>query len=101
MGVYIPNMKMPTYCGECVLCDEYSLHVECVITGDKAHYKKALEGRMDNCPLVEIPTPHGRLIDERDVLKLIRQWSGRMVRASYEAESMAVDGLPCVIKAEE
>lgn len=60
MGVYIPVMKMPDSCIECKLKipdDEYDgycpfTRVVCLSIG-----------RQDDCPLIEIPTPHGRLID--------------------------------------
>jgi len=55
MGVYIPNIKMPNSCGECLfICKEST-----------CRYGKGYE-RADFCPLIEV-TPHGRLIDA-DVL---------------------------------
>ena len=52
MGVYIKRMVMPENCADCPVgwCNNLILFSE----SDK---------RADNCPLVEVPTPHGRLID--------------------------------------
>ena len=56
MGVYIKGMKMPKACWECPLMDgEYG---DCKVGGVGMY-----EDYMQNCPLVEIAEPHGRLID--------------------------------------
>ena len=55
MGVYIKGMEIPQNCDECPLnsmCG-YSLHMPLYHT----------EKRHDDCPLIEVPDPHGRLID--------------------------------------
>ena len=51
MGVYIKDMKMPERCGQCFL------------RVGNCKQRIYMEQRPKNCPLVEIPTPHGRLID--------------------------------------
>ena len=64
MGVYIEGMEMPKNCAECKMwsiCEclkefnDYESLLYAVDDGDLVRDK--------NCPLVEIPTPHGRLID--------------------------------------
>lgn len=62
MGVYIKGIEMPKRCGNCKFCvnmNEYPFKA-CFIT-----YSGIPLGtdRLKNCPLVEIKTPHGRLID--------------------------------------
>lgn len=60
MGVYIKGMKMPKTCEECFLVSScIGRHWE--ITKDDIGYKG--EYVKDNCPLIEVPEPHGRLID--------------------------------------
>ena len=49
MSVLIKGMKMPQNCTEC--------HVRCRL------YLNGRKFRHPNCPLIEVPTPHGRLID--------------------------------------
>lgn len=58
MGVYMPTVEMPTNCTECKLrlivgCNPY-----------KDNGLSPSKERHKDCPLVEIKTPHGRLIDE-------------------------------------
>lgn len=58
MGVYMPTVEMPTNCTECKLrlivgCNPY-----------KGNGLSPSKERHKDCPLVEIETPHGRLIDE-------------------------------------
>ena len=65
MGVYIPDLKMPKDCIGCMsnektahLCsqEEHQQIIQMIIRHG-GNYKNP------NCKLVEIPTPHGRLID--------------------------------------
>ena len=62
MSILIKGMKLPSNCFECPLetdygtCGYYSFYVE---AGHDSDYRK----RRDDCPLIEVPTPHGRLID--------------------------------------
>lgn len=64
MNLMIKGMDMPCMCCEC-LCHDWDMETN-------RYYCLALKGeprivdentRRDDCPLVEIPTPHGRLID--------------------------------------
>ena len=57
----IRGMEMPKSCMKCKLCVSY----KCVLTGeirwsDEFDYDSK---RFENCPLVPVPTPHGRLGD--------------------------------------
>ena len=68
MSILIKNMEMPEDCRECPLeqyymnCGETRCRAENKILADNF---KAIpfNGRPDFCPLVEVPAPHGRLID--------------------------------------
>lgn len=58
MSVLIKGMKMPKSCEECRLYeDEWCLGRE--VDDSWSDFNT----RWKNCPLIEIPTPHGRLID--------------------------------------
>lgn len=77
MGVYLPNMKMPTSCDsrrimtlEDTNCIP-ELYCGCPIVF-KAH-PQGVGHRPDYCPLVEIP-PHGRLIDADELRELYEEW---------------------------
>lgn len=59
-SILIKGVVMPLTCEECP-CYDSNDH-SCNVSGvDVAEYQYT--GRPDNCPLVEVPTPHGRLID--------------------------------------
>lgn len=60
MSILIKDMEIPKNCVECKLSDHIS-PTECPIYSiEKGDY---WDKRYKYCPLVEVPTPHGRLID--------------------------------------
>lgn len=69
MGIYIKGMEMPKNCNECKFGTWSNLHqTACCKRHDfdpcfKDYSREYMEKRADFCPLVEIPEPHGRLID--------------------------------------
>lgn len=66
MSILINGMEMPNACIDCPLFSEWG---DCSITHKWTWSDEfpLSENRMSDCPLVEIPTPHGRLIDADDV----------------------------------
>jgi len=61
MSIVVKGMEIPK---NCTHCDSIGLNVAIgcpVMTG--------INGRATDCPLVEIPEKHGRLIDEDDCFK--------------------------------
>ena len=62
MSVLIKGMDMPKSCLDCRLFYDES-ETECWCKANELHAKRDLRTRHPNCPLVEIKTPHGRLID--------------------------------------
>ena len=70
MSLIIKGMSLPLMCEECPCydCNDYS----CNATGcGVIEYR--YDGRPDNCPLMELPTPHGRLIDADRLLALVEK----------------------------
>jgi len=59
MSILIKGMEMPKCCEVCKFCDVDAEHF-CEVT---LNYIPLAEGRPKTCPLVEVPEPHGRLID--------------------------------------
>lgn len=60
MSVMIKGMEMPESCGMCSFSRGYTCFAcEDDLSAEEIRSSK----RPDACPLVEIPTPHGRLID--------------------------------------
>lgn len=101
MSILIRDMTMPNRCFECIflttvpnffclagkrdLCAEHGININ----------------RPDWCPLVEIPTPHGRLVD----IKSVEDRKFTTVDNEYErwwngALDSVVDNAPTVIEAE-
>ena len=65
MSIIIKGMDMPTSCWGCEIfssCPTGSLN-ECL---------KYVESRNPNCPLFEVPTPHGRLVEGDVVANMLR-----------------------------
>lgn len=67
MGVYIPNMEMPKTCFSCsfndgLFCSLIDNDSDALLSDDPV--EEVSTSRLYACPLIEIPTPHGRLIDE-------------------------------------
>ena len=60
MGIYVKHMEMPEGCAMCYLkheCCDFKQHIS---SGNLVEY---IDKRLDCCPLIEVKTPHGRLID--------------------------------------
>lgn len=109
MSILIKNMRIPTSCSECAFCGYYGKgdHV-CDITGKEVVYELSLENRLDDCPLVELPTQHGRLIDADELAKEIQRLQKYRfsiedpeIFVSRRAVMQAISDNPTVIEAEE
>ena len=94
MSILIRGMEMPKKCGQCKL-----FHAEhpMYCTADESHRTVGAPygmPRPDWCPLIDIPTPHGRLIDADE---LVRIWTGAKFYGNIKP---IVDARPTVIEAE-
>ena len=86
MGVLIKDMDMPENCDKCRFCvngftDEAPMYECGVQSYDNVSVLVESDGkpfdfRPDWCPLVEIPTPHGRLIDADELKSKFRHGNG-------------------------
>ena len=66
---YIVPKEIPNCCGRCPCFHaEHPMYCQ-VVKADKNKriYAPYGEGRPDWCPLIEVPTPHGRLIDADNI----------------------------------
>ena len=65
MAILIEGMEMPTRCAECRLSTVHSFKDRplCDVLVEYMSYGEWEAKRLDNCPLIEVPEPHGRLID--------------------------------------
>lgn len=101
MSVLIKGMEMPTSCWDCYFQDCGN----CRLNAHKVVDKCILEDCIDeDCPLVPVQTPHGRLIDaDCDANNYVTVWDCNC--SDYGRQTvMAVDDLrylPTIIEAEE
>ncbi len=65
MGVYIKGMEMPQGCFFCICNKHLDPDTDmCILTRDAFDSTfRVVEHRRDDCPLVPVPEPHGRLVD--------------------------------------
>ena len=95
MGVYIKGMAMPKTCNDCELRDSF----DCWITN--SYIEARFSKRNDNCPLVEIPTPHGVLkdttaFDERIREQYCKKCERRFgIKTGKRKEVYEIGGVPC------
>ena len=72
--VLIKGMEMPTCCDDCFALDDRGDYPYCLISHEQRGYTFRTDiATMPSCPLVEIPAPHGRLIDADAYHKEIRE----------------------------
>ena len=105
MSVLIKGMEMPTTCCNCKFREPFMVFAYCHLAEMDMEYEESDNCRHPKCPLVEIPTPHGRLIDADAVNKAMDERIKKLKddRSIYEAScvSTALDMFaPTVIEAE-
>ena len=75
MSVLIKGMEMPKACEWCSFISTFTTEsgLGCRCEVEKFEFWDYSK-RQENCPLVEIPTPHGRLIDADEIEKCVHEW---------------------------
>lgn len=75
MGIYIKGMEMPKSCTECFLYryddrlrNEEERHI--CLRKCWARLVRPTEERQGYCPLLEVNTPHGKLIDADEMARI-------------------------------
>lgn len=96
MSILIRDMEMPKNCFECPCCTLGYCRVD-VKTTEYAKYvfSDGQDGRYPDCPLVEIPTPHGRLIDADEI-----EMPCLETTADQKWMEIAIKSTPAIIEAE-
>ena len=75
MSVIIKGMKFPKGCDSCDLVQDYDEDsVCCPFLRSESWYGAAPDYRLEHCPLIGIPTPHGRLIDADRFLEWLKEF---------------------------
>lgn len=93
MSILIKGMKKPKNCDECPLADSYL----------------ACDAQSVNCPIIEVSTPHGPLVDTKNLLETITKDAYFIKRGHYKADfgmtcfsiAQAIHEQPIIIEAEE
>lgn len=96
MSIIIKGMAMPKNCWECCLSDIDDDFGRCCLYSGIACLTI---GRQDNCPLVEISTPHGRLGD-LDELKTAFPICDNSMDIKIASVRATINHAPTVIEAE-
>ena len=96
MGVYI-NMEKPKSCGECKFFSGLGYGFHCYLNGKHITFIGEVE---DFCPLIEIPTPHGRLIDASELIKSYMKGTKTDIDDFYDTIDI-IDNAPTILEAEE
>ena len=89
MSILIKGMEMPRTCNDCGLRDSF----DCWITD--SYIEARFSKRNEDCPLVEIPTPHGRLIDADEI-----EMPCLETTADQKWMEIAIKSTPTIIEAE-
>ncbi len=90
--ILIKGMEMPKNCEECQLLAWGGGYV-CMASRTSME-ALMIKARRKDCPLIEIPTPHGRLIDA-DVLKQSAHLDGQLktyIDTWIDSQSTVIEG---------
>ena len=93
MSVLIKGMKMPEDCFSCPLKEEGF----CNITNA---YAAQIYKRNSDCPLVELPEHHGRLIDEQEIRNGMNRVLTQPQRPTWDDTYEAIEEMNATIEAE-
>ena len=94
MSILIKGMDMPKDCSYCILANK---HINGLC---EAKYYCRLEADYEHCPLIEIPTPHGRLIDMDELLSHIKKDPLFSLVERYGVSGV-IESRPTILESEE
>lgn len=97
MSLYVKGAKMPKECMTCPVCQGD----ECWVEDDRPQITDILNRRRKWCRLVDVKTPHGRLIDADRLLAIIKSAAGSSASVPLQAVLDSIDHAPVVIAAEK
>lgn len=98
MSLYVKGAKMPKECMTCPACQGD----ECWFEEDRPQIPDILNHRRRWCRLVDVKTPHGRLIDADRLIAMIESAAGSETNANVPlfAVIASIKNAPTVIEAE-
>lgn len=99
MSLLINDMDMPKNCMECELrFIARGLDTECIFSNNTVD--DCTDRRLYRCPLIEIPTSHGRLIDDYKLLRALIKAFPNQSMNFYDTLERVIDEAPTIIEAE-
>jgi len=107
MSVLIRGMEMPKNCAECQFSDVFAYPPDyddewiCELHYFSMNWEDA-QMRHSNCPLVEVATPHGKLIDADAINHEDEIWKKKCIPPQVVYNAWVVAGeMPTIIEAED
>ena len=98
MGIYVKGMTVPKNCCDCPCFNDFGYYF-CNLDDER---RDVYDDRPEWCPLVEIPTPHGRLIDaDALVPDVCHDWEDSWYLKSDDYSEKCIRNAPTVIEAED
>ena len=103
MGVYIKGMEMPQCCGDCHI--GFCKQIGCELYIGFDNYATS---RHPDCPISNITTPHGRLIDADELQRQFErmaneEWNKNIAVSAascFDDAAVIVEDAPTIIEAE-
>ena len=104
MSLIIKGVDMPSKCRFCPCCADNGLigmqrEYFCSAV-DSALEIDNLDQKLSACPLAEIPTPHGRLLDDFKLLRALINAFPNQSMNFYDTLERVIDEAPTIIEAE-
>ena len=101
MSLIIKGKDIPKSCYDCDLYSGEGFLCPLVIETTNDWVLEAMYKRVDECPLVEVPTPHGRLIDADEHIKSLRDgFCGERCRRNHDCFNCGIDGYIRIVENE-
>ena len=99
MSVIVKGMEMPPTCRNCKFREPFIDFAYCHLAEMDMEYEESDNCRNPKCPLVEIPTPHGRIIDA-DELKTAFPICDNSMDIKIASVRATINHAPTIIEAE-
>ena len=99
MSVLINGMEMPSNCNNCPIVQTGYMEHYCPVVKEVMQGTDIVRVRHSVCPLVEIPTPHGDLIDKDSVIEIMLKHP--LTNTTYRVSAKDIYNIPAIIEAEE
>ena len=101
MDILIKNMKMPKACAVCPLRVDGLYTFQCMRLLGRAYTYKLVEQRQEDCPLIELPNNHGRIVDLDKVIDWLVNEKRVFSMAMSAKVVKALSDAPVILEASE